>query len=101
MCIRDRFRPGPLKQNMHKAFVDQKHGRQAVTYPHPSLEGILKETYGVIVYQEQAMQAARLMAGYTGLEADELRKAIGKKQADVMFRHREKFIEGARTGGIE
>ena len=95
------FRPGPLGQNMHKAFVDQKHGRQAVTYPHPSLEGILKETYGVIVYQEQAMQAARLMAGYTGLEADELRKAIGKKQADVMFRHREKFIEGARTGGIE
>ncbi len=95
------FRPGPLKQNMHKTFVDQKHGRQQVTYPHPSLEGILRETYGVIVYQEQAMQAARTMAGYTGLEADELRKAIGKKKADIMFRHREKFIAGSMANGID
>ena len=95
------FRPGPLGQNMHKAFVDQKHGRQKVTYPHPSLEEVLRETYGVIVYQEQAMQVARLMAGYTGKEADELRKAIGKKQADVMFRHREMFIEGAKRGGTD
>jgi DNA polymerase-3 subunit alpha len=95
------FRPGPLKQNMHKAFVDQKHGRRQVTYPHPSLEEILKETHGVIVYQEQAMQVARTMAGYTGLEADELRKAIGKKKADIMFRHREKFIAGSMRNGID
>lgn len=95
------FRPGPLGQKMHKAFVDQKHGRQKVTYPHPSLEEVLRETYGVIVYQEQAMRVARLMAGYTGKEADELRKAIGKKQADVMFRHREMFIEGAKRRGTD
>jgi DNA polymerase-3 subunit alpha len=95
------FRPGPLKQNMHKAFVDQKHGRQKVTYPHPSLQNVLQETYGVIVYQEQAMQVARTMAGYTGLEADELRKAIGKKKADIMLRHREKFIAGAIANDVD
>ncbi|HEY5494950.1 MAG TPA: DNA polymerase III subunit alpha [Candidatus Anoxymicrobiaceae bacterium] len=95
------FRPGPLKQNMHKTFVDQKHGRQVVTYPHPSLEEILRETYGVIVYQEQAMQVSRKMAGYTGLEADELRKAIGKKKADLMARHRQKFIEGSIANEVD
>ena len=95
------FRPGPLKQNMHKTFVEQKHGRQKVTYPHESLKEILHETYGVIVYQEQAMQVARKMAGYTGLEADELRKAIGKKKADLMAQHREKFISGAIANEVD
>lgn len=95
------FRPGPLKQNMHKTFVDNKHGRQKVSYPHPMLETVLSETYGVIVYQEQAMQVARTLAGYTGLEADELRKAIGKKKADLMARHREKFIAGAIDNGVD
>jgi len=95
------FRPGPLQSDMHKVFVDQKHGRKTISYPHPSLEEILLETYGVIVYQEQVMQIARVLAGYTGLEADELRKAMGKKKAEIMFRHREKFIEGAMAKGID
>ena len=94
------FRPGPLQSDMHRVFVDQKHGRKVVTYPHHSLEEILKETYGVIVYQEQAMQIAQVMAGYSGLEADELRKAMAKKKSDIMFRHREKFVEGAKSRGI-
>lgn len=95
------FRPGPLQSDMHRVFVDQKHGRKTLTYPHNSIEQILKETYGVIVYQEQAMQIAQVMAGYTGLEADELRKAMAKKKSEIMFRHREKFIEGAKARQID
>ncbi len=95
------YRPGPLKSNMHKVFIDHKHGRVPVKYPHPSLENILKETYGVIVYQEQAMKIAQILAGYSGLEADELRKAMAKKKPEIMQRHRDKFIEGAVSAGIE
>ncbi len=95
------FRPGPLQSDMHKEFVDQKHGRKVVKFPDPSVEEILRETYGVIVYQEQAMQIAQAMAGYTGLEADELRKAMAKKKSEIMFRHREKFIEGAKAKGVD
>jgi len=95
------YRPGPLKSNMHKVFVDQKHGRRTVSYPHPVLEEILEETYGVIVYQEQAMRIAQVMAGYTGLEADELRKAMAKKMPEIMMQHREKFINGAKSQGID
>lgn len=95
------FRPGPLQSDMHKEFVDQKHERKVVKYPHHSVEEILRETYGVIVYQEQAMQIARVMAGYTGLEADELRKAMAKKKSDIMARHREKFIEGCKSNDID
>jgi DNA polymerase III subunit alpha len=95
------FRPGPLQSDMHRVFVDQKQGRKVVTYPHHSLEEILRETYGVIVYQEQAMQIAQVMAGYSGLEADELRKAMAKKKSEIMFRHRETFIEGAKSRGID
>ncbi len=95
------YRPGPLKSNMHKVFIDHKHGRVPVRYPHPCLEEILKETYGVIVYQEQAMKIAQVLAGYSGLEADELRKAMAKKKPEIMQRHRDKFIEGAVRQGIE
>lgn len=95
------FRPGPLKSDMHKVFVDQKHGRKAVRYPHPSVKEVLEETYGVIVYQEQVMKIAQVMAGYTGLEADELRKAMGKKKPEIMLAHREKFIGGAVSSGID
>lgn len=95
------FRPGPLKSNMDRVFVDQKHGRKKVRYPHPSLEGILKDTYGVIVYQEQAMRIARVMAGYSGLEADELRKAMAKKKPEIMLKHRQKFIQGAVEKGVD
>jgi DNA polymerase-3 subunit alpha len=95
------YRPGPLKNDMHKVYVEQKHGRRAVSYPHPTLEEVLRETHGVIVYQEQVMQIAQVMAGYTGLEADELRKAMGKKKSEIMLRHREKFIQGAVGNGVD
>ena len=95
------YRPGPLESGMHKVFVDQKQGRKEVRYPHPSLEVILRETYGVIVYQEQAMRIAQVLAGYTGLEMDELRKAMAKKQVDLMYSHREKFIMGACDRGVD
>ncbi|MDD5748303.1 MAG: DNA polymerase III subunit alpha [Actinomycetota bacterium] len=95
------YRPGPLNSNMHKVFVDQKHGRKPVKYPHPSLKSILEETYGVIVYQEQVMRIASVMAGYSGLEADELRKAMAKKKPEIMEKHRGKFIDGAKKRGID
>ncbi|MBU4489246.1 MAG: DNA polymerase III subunit alpha [Actinobacteria bacterium] len=95
------YRPGPLSSDMHKVFVDQKHGRKTVTYPHPSLEEALRETYGVIVYQEQAMRIAQVLAGYSGLEADELRKAMAKKKPEIMIAHREKFIDGACDRGVD
>lgn len=95
------FRPGPLKSGMDKVFVDQKHGRRAVSYPHESLADTLEETYGVIVYQEQAMEIAKVLAGYTGLEADELRKVMAKKKREIMPEHREKFVNGAKARGID
>ena len=95
------YRPGPLKSNMDKVFVEQKHGRRTVRYPHETLAEILEETYGVIVYQEQAMEIAKVLAGYTGLEADELRKAIAKKKPEIMQEHREKFVSGAKGRGID
>lgn len=95
------YRPGPMGLNMHKMYVDQKHGRKTVVYPHPSLEEVLRETFGVIVYQEQAMRIAQVLAGYTGQEADELRKAMAKKKREIMDRHRAKFLDGAREKGID
>lgn len=95
------YRPGPLKSNMDKVFVEQKHGRRKIQYPHHTLADILEETYGVIVYQEQAMEIAKVLAGYTGLEADELRKAIAKKKPEIMEQHREKFVNGAKAKGID
>jgi DNA polymerase-3 subunit alpha len=89
------YRPGPLDQGMHHVFVDRKHGREKVVYDHPVLEQILKETYGVILYQEQVMLISQKMCGFTGGEADTLRKAMGKKKQDVMDKMYPSFIEGA------
>lgn len=89
------FRPGPLGSGMHQEFVLRKHGRKRIEHLHESLEPILKETYGIIVYQEQVMQIAAEMAGYSMAEADKLRKAMGKKQAQIMQEQKEKFINGA------
>lgn len=74
------FRPGPLQSGMVDDFIDRKHGRAAVDYPHPDLEPILKPTYGVILYQEQVMQIAQVLANYTLGAADLLRRAMGKKK---------------------
>tara|TARA_B100000029_G_scaffold516715_1_gene633179 strand:+ start:21357 stop:24812 length:3456 start_codon:yes stop_codon:yes gene_type:complete len=90
------FRPGPLRQKMHEKFVDRKHGNIAVSYPHPLLEPVLKETYGVILYQEQVMQTAQVLAGYSLGQADILRRAMGKKKADEMAEQKEIFVEGCQ-----
>ena len=92
------YRPGPM--DMIADFIKRKQGSIRVRYPHPALEEILKETYGVIVYQEQVMQIASKMAGFSLGEADILRKAMGKKEAKDMISMREKFLEGARKNDI-
>ncbi|MEX2459425.1 MAG: DNA polymerase III subunit alpha, partial [Actinomycetota bacterium] len=95
------YRPGPLSQNMHTEYAERKHGRREVSYPHPDLEEILGNTYGVMVYQEQVMQIAVRLAGYTMGEADTLRKAMGKKIREELIPHRAKFVEGATALGYE
>ncbi len=85
------FRPGPLGSKMVDDFIDRKHGRKPIKYPLPQLEEILKETYGVILYQEQVMQIAARLASYTMGEADKFRKAMGKKEHEVMEAERETF----------
>ncbi|UCG50627.1 MAG: DNA polymerase III subunit alpha [Candidatus Latescibacterota bacterium] len=94
------YRPGPLGSDMVSQFVDCKHGRKKITYEDPMLEPILKETYGVILYQEQVMKIASALGGFTLGEADLLRKAMGKKDRAVMARQRRKFIDGAKKNKI-
>jgi len=94
------YRPGPLESGMVDQFVDTKHGRMQAIYPLPQLEPILKETYGVIVYQEQVMKIANVLAGYSLGDADNLRRAMGKKKAEVMEAEKEKFLAGARKNSI-
>lgn len=89
------YRPGPLGADMDKVYVERKHGREAVTYKDPCLESILKDTFGVILYQEQVMQIASKMGGFTMGEADTLRKAMGKKKLDMMAEMKIKFMSGA------
>lgn len=95
------FRPGPLQSGMVDDFVNRKHGRAKVDYPHPDLEPVLKPTYGVIVYQEQVMQIAQILAGYSLGGADMLRRAMGKKKPEEMAKQRQIFLEGAAGRGIE
>jgi DNA polymerase III subunit alpha len=92
------YRPGPMKNI--DAFADVKHGRMAPEYPHPLLKPLLKETYGVIVYQEQVMQIAQVLSGYSLGEADLLRRAMGKKQPAEMAKQRTRFMEGASANGV-
>ena len=91
------FRPGPLNAHMDQVYVDCKHGRKRVVFPHKDLEPVLRETYGVILYQEQVMQIAAIMGGFTMGQADTLRKAMGKKNKDMMDQMRVLFVEGARA----
>jgi DNA polymerase-3 subunit alpha len=95
------YRPGPLDSGMVDDFVERKHGRKKVAYLVDSLEPILKETYGVMVYQEQVMQVAGVLANYSMADADSLRKAIGKKIESLMAQHRQKFISGAVANGVD
>jgi len=89
------YRPGPLGAGMEKVYCDRKHGKIATEYPHPMLEPILDNTYGVILYQEQVMEIARVMAGYSLGGADILRRAMGKKKAEEMAKQRAIFMQGA------
>lgn len=94
------FRPGPLDSGMVDKFVDRKHGRVAITYPHPDLEPVLKDTYGTIVYQEQIMQVFQILADYSLGQADMVRRMMGKKKIDEMQKQKGKFIEGAARHGM-
>jgi len=95
------FRPGPLQSGMVDDFINRKHGLAQVEYPHPDLEPILKPTYGVILYQEQVMQIAQVLANYTLGGADLLRRAMGKKKPEEMAKQRKIFTEGAVNRGVE
>lgn len=94
------YRPGPLQSGMVDDFIDRKHGA-AIEYPHPDLEPILNQTYGVILYQEQVMQIAQVLAGYTLGGADLLRRAMGKKKASEMAKQRSIFVEGSTERGVD
>ncbi len=95
------YRPGPLEGGMVDDFIDRKHGRKKVEYPHPWLEKVLADTYGVIVYQEQVMQIAQVLGGYSLGGADLLRRAMGKKKPEEMAKQKEKFLTGAREKGVD
>ena len=92
------YRPGPM--DLIPSFVARKHGREKVEYPHPLVEGMLSETYGIMVYQEQVMQTAQILGGYSLGGADLLRRAMGKKKAEEMAEHREIFRKGAAGNNI-
>ncbi len=94
------YRPGPIQGGMIDDFIERKHGRRKIEYELPELKEILQETLGVIVYQEQVMQAANKLAGYSLGEADLLRRAMGKKNAEEMAKQRERFVQGATRNGF-
>ena len=94
------FRPGPLDSGMVDDFVERKHGRQAISYAHPLLEPVLKDTYGTIVYQEQIMQVFQVLADYTLGQADMVRRMMGKKKVDEMEKQKTKFIERSAQHGM-
>ncbi|HEY2387189.1 MAG TPA: DNA polymerase III subunit alpha [Candidatus Binatia bacterium] len=95
------FRPGPLESGMDQDFIKRKHGKEKVAYEHPLLESILNETYGTLVYQEQVMQIARVLAGYSMADADNLRRAMGKKKKEEMDKERDRFRKGAVEQGLK
>jgi DNA polymerase-3 subunit alpha len=107
VAINALYRPGPLNakdeqgKTMVEHYVDRKLGFEPVEYDHPLLESILKNTFGIIVYQEQLMEIAKVLAGYTMSEADELRKGVAKKKTDIVVHHHQKFVEGCVKNGIK
>ncbi len=94
------FRPGPLRSGLHETFARRKHGQERVTYDHPLLEPILRNTYGVLIYQEQIMRVAQRLGGFSLAEADSLRKAMGKKDARLMAGFESKFLDGCQASGV-
>ena len=94
------YRPGPLDAGLIPKFINRKHGREAIDFAHSTLEPILSETYGIMVYQEQIMRIAQDLAGYSLGEADLLRRAMGKKKVSEMQKHRGIFVKGASERGV-
>ncbi len=95
------FRPGPMGSGMVDQFVECKHGIREIEYPHPRLESILKETYGVFVYQEQVMQAGQILSGFSLGRADIMRRAMGKKKPELLAQQRVGFVDGAVKNGVD
>ena len=95
------LRPGPLDAGMHTVFIRRKLGQEPVSFPHPALQEVLEPTYGVITYQEQVMRIANLLAGFSLAEADVLRKAVGKKDAELIRKELGKFVERALAQGVD
>ena len=95
------YRPGPINSGLHNKYVDRKMGLETISYVHPSLESVLKDTYGVWVYQEQVIKAVMILAGFNEFEADDLRKAIGKKIPKLMAEQEEKFLSGCNDNNID
>ena len=95
------YRPGPMQNEADKDYVERKHGRAPISYPHPDLEPVLRGTFGVVIYQEQVMQIAQVLAGFSLGQADILRKAMGKKNPAEMARVRDQFLAGAAAHGVE
>jgi DNA polymerase-3 subunit alpha len=93
------YRPGPMAANMHNDYADRKNGRKSITYLHPDLEEVLGDTYGLMIYQESVMRVAQKVAGYSLADADNLRKACGKKIRELIAKEREKFVDGCETAG--
>jgi DNA polymerase-3 subunit alpha len=94
------YRPGPLGSGMVESYVKRKHGEEPISYLHPMLEPILKETLGVILYQEQVMRIANVLSGFSLNEADALRKAMGKKKPEILAKYHEQFLKGAERNGV-
>lgn len=94
MALISLYRPGPMGSGMDKLYIDRKHGRTKIKYDHPKLETVLAPSLGIMLYQEDILQVSRLLAGFSPAEADDLRKAIGKKQMDKIGKIRAKFVEG-------
>ena len=94
------FRPGPLESGMASDYINRKNGRESIIYQHPLLKKITNETYGVFVYQEQVMEAAQVLASYSLGDADNLRRAMGKKKADVMEEEKSVFVKGCENNNI-
>ena len=95
------YRPGPLTAGSTQRYINRKNGKEEITYDHESMRNALESTYGVLVYQEQVMQIAKDMCGFTGGEADSLRKAVGKKIRSMMAKMKDKLIEGAISNGVD
>ncbi|HAR91134.1 MAG TPA: DNA polymerase III subunit alpha, partial [Gammaproteobacteria bacterium] len=95
------FRPGPLQSGAVDDYINRKHGKEPVSFPHPSLDTVLEGTYGVVLYQEQVMQIAQVLAGFSLGQADLLRRAMGKKKAEEMAKVRAQFLQGTGEGGVD